>query len=159
MGSENAAIPAAEGAGRGSENLPTTQRRRRLRIRGKGRKDRTVPVHLDLASALDGWLVERRSWAGAGASTAVFLNRAGGRLSARSADDIVAGIARAAGLEDVVTPHVLRHTFATDLLRGGADLVTVAELMGHASLDSTRIYTLPTEDDLDAAVARLTVDR
>jgi site-specific recombinase XerD len=54
---------------------------------------------------------------------------------------------------------VLRHTFGTDLIRGGTDLVTVAELMGHASLDSTRIYTLPTENDLDAAVARLTVDR
>ncbi len=89
----------------------------------------------------------------------MFLNRAGGRLSVRSADDVIAGIARAAGLEGVVTPHVLRHTFATDLIRGGTDLVTVAELMGHASLDSTRIYTLPTEDDLDAAIARLTVDR
>ena len=89
----------------------------------------------------------------------MFLNRTGGRLSARAADTIVACIARAAGLADQVTPHVLRHTFGTDLVRAGTDLVTVAELLGHASLDSTRIYTLPTEDDLDAAVARLTVDR
>jgi site-specific recombinase XerD len=60
---------------------------------------------------------------------------------------------RAAGLADVVTPHVLRHSFATDLIRTGIDIVAVAELLGHASLDSTRIYTLPTDDDLDAAVA------
>jgi len=52
-----------------------------------------------------------------------------------------------------------RHCFGTDLVRSGVDLVTVAELLGHASLDSTRIYTLPTDDDLDAAIARLTVDR
>jgi len=96
---------------------------------------------------------------GAEGTTAVFLNRAGSRLSVRAADEIIAGIARAAGIEDAVTPHVLRHTFATDLARAGTDLVTVAELLGHASLDSTRIYTLPTEDDLDAAIARLTVDR
>jgi site-specific recombinase XerD len=62
-----------------------------------------------------------------------------------------------AGLADVVTPHVLRHSFATDLIRTGTG--TVAELLSHASLDSTRIYTLPTDDGLDAAIARLTVDR
>lgn len=149
----------AETVGLDLADLPSTQRRRRLRIRGKGRRNRTVPVHPDLAAALDGWLDARRSWPGADGSTAVFLNRAGGRLSTRSADEVIAGIARAAGLEEVVTPHVLRHTFGTDLIRAGTDVVTVAELMGHASLDSTRIYTLPTEDDLDAAVARLTVDR
>lgn len=115
-------------------------------------------MHPDLAAALDAWLVERRAWPGAD-SAAVFLNRAGGRLSARSADGVIASIASDAGLDAVVTPHVLRHTFGTDLVRGGTDLVTVAELLGHASLDSTRIYTLPTEDDLDAAVDRLTVDR
>ncbi len=106
-----------------------------------------------------GRLAARRSWPGAEGTTAVFLNRAGSRLSVRAADEIIAGIARAAGIEDAVTPHVLRHTFATDLARAGTDLVTVAELLGHASIDSTRIYTLPTEDDLDAAIARLTVDR
>jgi integrase/recombinase XerC len=141
------------------DDLPATQRRRRLRIRGKGRKHRAVPVHPELAAALDAWLAARRSWPGAEGTTAVFLNRAGSRLSVRAADEIIAGIARAAGIEDAVTPHVLRHTFATDLTRAGTDLVTVAELLGHASLDSTRIYTLPTEDDLDAAITRLTVDR
>lgn len=81
------------------------------------------------------------------------------QLSVRAADEIIAGIARVAGIENAVTPHGLRHTFATDLARADADLVTLAELLGHASLDSTRIYTLPTGDDLDAAIARLTVDR
>jgi len=80
-------------------------------------------------------------------------------LSARSADTIIAGIARTAGLEDLITPHVLRHSFGTDLVRGGTDVVTVAELLGHASLDSTTLYPLPTEDDFDAAIERLTVDR
>jgi integrase/recombinase XerC len=149
----------AEAVGLDLDDLLTTQRRRRLRIRGKGHKQRSVPVHIELGAALDIWLAERRSWPGADSNPAVFLNRAGGRLSARSADTIIAGIARIAGLADLVTPHVLRHSFGTDLVRRGTDLATVAELLGHASLDSTRLYTLPTEDDLDAAVARLTVDR
>jgi site-specific recombinase XerD len=141
------------------DDLPVTQRRRRIRIRGKGRKHRAVPVHPELAAALDAWLAARQTWPGVEGTTAVFLNRTGTRLSVRSADKIIAGIARGAGIEDAVTPHVLRHTFATDLTRAGTDLVTVAELLGHASLDSTRIYTLPTEDDLDHAIDRLTVDR
>ena len=140
------------------DDLPTTQRRRRLRIRGKGRKTRSVPVHGELAAALEAWTATRRTWPGAVDNPAVFLNRSGGRLSLRAADEAIGAIA-AAGLADVVTPHVLRHQFGTDLIRGGVDVVTVAELLGHASLDSTRIYTLPTEDDLDAAIAKLTIDR
>ena len=151
-----AGVRIAEAVELDLDDLPATQRRRRLRIRGKGRKYRAVPVHPELAAALDAWLAARRRWPGAEATTAVFLNRAGTRLSVRAADEIIAGVA---GVEDAVTPHILRHSFATDLIRAGADLVTVAELLGHASLDSTRIYTLPTEDDLDNAMARLTVDR
>ena len=149
----------AEAVGLDLGDLPATQRRRRLRIRGNGRKHRAVPVHPELAAALEAWPSVRRTWPGAEATTAVFLNRVGTRLSVRVADEIIAGIARAAGIEDAVTPHSLRHSFATDLTRAGTDLVTVAELLGHASLDSTRIYTLPTKDDLDDAIARLTVDR
>ena len=140
------------------DDLPTTQRRRRLRIRGKGRKTRSVPVHGELAAALEAWTATRRTWPGAVDNPAVFLNRSGGRLSLRAADEAIGAIA-AAGLADVVTPHVLRHQFGTDLIRAGVDVVTVAGLLGHASLDSTRIYTLPTEDDLDAAIAKLTIDR
>ncbi len=149
----------SETVGLDLDDLPTTQRRQRLRVRGKGRKNRSVPVHPELAASLNAWLAVRQTWPGASTSTAVFLNRNGTRLSARSADEIIAGIAAAAALSDIVTPHVLRHTFGTDLIRGGTDLVTVAELLGHASLDSTRIYTLPTDDDLTAAIARLTIDR
>jgi integrase/recombinase XerC len=86
------------------DDLPTTQRRRRLRIRGKGRKNRSVPVHPELAVALDAWLAVRRTWPGAGTNAAVFLNRAGGRLSLRSADEIIGDIAAAAGLAERVTP-------------------------------------------------------
>ncbi len=148
-----------EAVGLDLDDLPSTQRRRRIRIRGKGRRNRHVPAHAELVDALDAWIAARRTWPGAAENLALFLNRDGGRLSARSADAVIGEIADRAGLADVVTPHVLRHSFAADLLRGGADLVTVAELLGHASLDSTRIYTLPTDDDLDAAVGRLTVDR
>lgn len=120
------------------DNLPTTQRRRRLRIRGKGRKTRSVPVHGELTTA-------RRTWPGAADNPAVFLNRACGRLSLRAADEVIGAIAAAAGLADVVRPHVLRRQSGTDLIRAGVDVVTVAELLGHASLDSTRIYTNPRE--------------
>lgn len=146
----------AEAVGLDLDDLPTTQRRRRLRIRGKGRKNRSVPVH---AAALDAWLAERRSWPSAGASPALFLNRAGSRLSLSAADEIIGGIAAAAGLAERVTQHVLRHSFGTDLARSGVDVVTVAELLGHASLDFTRIYALPTDGNLGAAIDRLTVDR
>jgi site-specific recombinase XerD len=147
------------------DDLPTTQRRRRLRIRGKGRKTRSVPVHGELAAALEAWTATRRTWPGAVDNPAVFLNRSGGRLSLRAADEAIGAIAAASASPTwsprtcCVTPHVLRHQFGTDLIRAGVDVVTVAELLGHASLDSTRIYTLPTEDDLDAAIAKLTIDR
>jgi len=78
----------------------------------------------------------------------------GGSVAATSAR----ATASAGWRAKLVTSHVLHHSFGTDLIRSGTDIVTVAELLGHASLDSTRIYTLPTEDDLDAAINRLTVD-
>ena len=70
-------------------------------------------------------------------STALFLNQRGGRLGARGAHDVIVGITSAAGLDDEATAHLLRHTFATTLVRGGSDLVTVAELLGHARLETT----------------------
>ncbi|WP_281278673.1 tyrosine-type recombinase/integrase [Micromonospora pisi] len=143
----------------GTPSAPHPDAETRTRDGGKCRRNRSVPVHPEMGDALNAWLVVRRDWPGADTNPALFLNRAGGRMSTRTADEIVGAIAAAAGLADLITPHVLRHTFATDLIRAGTDLVTVAELLGHASLESTRIYTLPTDDDLDAAVARLTVDR
>jgi len=99
----------AEAVGLDLDDLPTTQRRRRLRIRGKGRRNRSVAVHPELGAALDAWLDTRRGWPDADTNPAVFLNRTGGRLSLRAADEIIGTIATAAGLADRVTPHVLRH--------------------------------------------------
>ena len=117
-----------------------------------------MPVHPQLRSALTDWLEERRGWLGASESPALFLNRRGGRLSARGAHDVITGIAARAGLDDRVTAHVLRHSFATTLVRGGTDLVIAAELLGHARLETTRVYTRPSAEDRSKAVALLPAD-
>ncbi len=129
-----------------------------LRILGKGQRAREVPVHPQLRSALADWLDERRRWPGASESEALFLNRRGGRLGARGAHEVITGIARRAALDDRVTAHVLRHSFATTLVRGGTDLVIAAELLGHARLETTRVYTRPSAEDRRKAVELLPVD-
>ncbi len=127
-----------------------------LRIVGKGEKVREIPIHPDLRAALTGWLDERSDWPGAD-TPALFLNQRGGRLSVKGAHDIITAIATAAGLEDEdVTAHVLRHTFATRLVRGRTDLVIVAELLGHARLETTRAYSRPTRQDAIDALELLT---
>lgn len=88
----------------------------------------------------------------------MFLNQRGARLSVRAAHDIITGIPATAGLDDDVTAHVLRHTFATTLVRGGTDLVIVAELLGHARLETTRGYTGPTDEDRIRALDPLPTD-
>jgi integrase/recombinase XerC len=92
------------------------------------------------------------------ADPVLFLNRYGQRLSVRAVDELVADLGAAIGLTDL-SPHVLRHSFATDMLRGGADIVLVSELLGHASLNSTRIYTPSTAADRARAVELLRTDR
>jgi len=77
----------------------------------------------------------------AGAQTALFLNRSGGRLTARSVQTMVRNAGMQAGLDALVHPHMLRHTFATHLIEGSADLRIVQHLLGHASADTTQIYT------------------
>ncbi|MFF4989773.1 tyrosine-type recombinase/integrase [Streptosporangium saharense] len=136
-----------------------------LRIRGKGRdsgKIRRLPVHPDLHQALTDWLTARAGWKGAG-STAVFLNQRGGRLTDRAARDIITGLGEACGVNDDPAepfgPHVLRHTFAAQLVRGGKDPILAAELLGHGSLDTTRRYALPTEADKATALDALITDR
>jgi site-specific recombinase XerD len=129
-----------------------------LRVVGKGERLREIPIHPQLRTALTDWLDERRRWPEAGESEALFLNRRGGRLSARGAHEVITGIARRAGLDDRVTAHVLRHSFATTLVRGGTDLVIAAELLGHARLETTRAYTRPSAEDRRKAVALLPVD-
>jgi integrase/recombinase XerC len=114
-----------------------------LRVWGKGAKERVALLGEPACRALKRYTREGRSQLiKAGRETnALFLNRLGSRLSTRSVNNILDKYAKLAGLERRVTPHVMRHTFATHLLDGGADLRTVQELLGHADLSSTQIYT------------------
>ena len=139
------------------DDVRLSARKGLLRVLGKGERVREVPIHPKLAKVLTGWLDERRDWPGSGAA-ALFLNQRGHRLSVKAAHDIITGIASGAGLEDEITAHVLRHTFATTLVRGGTDLVIVAELLGHARLETTRGYTRPTAADRLRALDLLPVD-
>jgi integrase/recombinase XerD len=114
---------------------------RLLRVRGKGDKERLVPYGDLAAEALDGWLVGGRASLGPRVP-AVFLNARGGRLTRQGAWKIISGHADRVGLATAVSPHTLRHSFATHLLDGGADVRAVQELLGHASVTTTQIYTL-----------------
>lgn len=121
-----------------------------LRLRGKGDKERLVPVGSHALAALDSYLVRARPvLAQAGKGTpAVFLNARGGRLSRQSAWAILQDAADTAGLKGKVSPHTMRHSFATHLLENGADVRVVQELLGHASVTTTQIYTMVTVDQL-----------
>ncbi len=140
------------------DDVALSARKGKLRIYGKGERVRGVPIHPQLRVALSAWLDERPDWPGAKESPAVFLNQRGGRLGVRGAHGIITGIAADAGLDDDTTAHVLRHSFATTLVRGGTDLVIVAELLGHARLETTRVYTWPTAEDRAKALELLPVD-
>jgi integrase/recombinase XerC len=128
-----------------------------LRIHGKGARARQVPLHPKLRADIRVWLDERAGWPGAGTNPALFLNHRGGRLSVRGARDVIARIAATAGLGDDTTAQVLRHTFATTLVRGGTALVLVAELLGHARLETTRSYADPIAEDRIKALDLLPV--
>jgi site-specific recombinase XerD len=147
----------AETAGLDVDDVALSARKGQLRLIGKGEKSRTVPVHATLREALAAWLAERPSWPGAD-GPALFLSRRGDRLTTDAIGDILARITTAAGLDDHITAHRLRHTFGTSMIRDGVDIVTVAELMGHARLETTRSYTQPTAEDLERALDALPVD-
>jgi len=148
----------AEIVGLDTDDVRLSARKGILRICGKGEKVREIPIHPQLRATLAGWLDERPDWPSAD-SPALFLNQRGGRLSVKGAHDIITAITKAAGLDDNITAHVLRHTFATRLVRGRTDLVIVAELLGHARLETTRVYTRPTHQDAIDALELLDVDR
>ena len=114
--------------------------RRLIRVFGKGAKERSVPYGVPAQRALDAWLRAGRPEFAGGTATALFVGVRGGRLQPTVVRRIVAAAARTAGLPHT-SPHDLRHSAATHLLDGGADLRAVQDLLGHASLSSTQIYT------------------
>lgn len=120
-----------------------------VKLKGKGGKERVVPIGSYGVSALDKYLTRSRpTLSKLSSQRALFLNHRGGRLTRQTAWNVVAKSAARAGMADLVTPHSMRHSFATHLLDGGADIRVVQELLGHASVTTTQIYTLITIDRL-----------
>lgn len=129
-----------------------------LKLRGKGSKERIVPLGFYAKTALDNYLVRLRPQLAATSkdsrsNNALFLNSRGTRLSRQSAWQIVIAAADACELSGKVSPHVFRHSYATHLLDGGADIRVVQELLGHSSVTTTQIYTLITIDKVREAYA------
>jgi site-specific recombinase XerD len=146
-------------------DVPLSARKGKVIVRsGKGEDSREVPL-LDTTArtSVTEWRTDRATWPGAD-TPALFLNRRGGRLTTRAVDQLMDELATDADIVDeagalALTAHILRHTLATNLLRAGVDIVVVAELLGHARLDTTRRYTLPTHADLEGAISHLPTDQ
>jgi integrase/recombinase XerD len=119
-------------------------------LRGKGGKERVVPVGRFAREAIAAYLTRARPdlVSGGTGTPAMFLNARGGRLSRQSAWTVIVRSAERAGVKAEVSPHTMRHSFATHLLEGGADVRVVQELLGHASVTTTQVYTLVTVDSL-----------
>ena len=120
-----------------------------LKLRGKGSKERMVPLGSFASKAIESYMVRVRpelAAKSAKTTSALFLNSRGSRISRQSAWQMVLDAAEAAGVTEHVSPHVFRHSYATHLLDGGADIRVVQELLGHASVTTTQIYTLITID-------------
>ena len=144
--STGARISEAVGLDRDDVDAPA----RTVLLRGKGGKQRLVPVGRPALAALDAYLVRGRpALAARGRGIpAVFLNARGARLSRQSAWAVLRDAAARSQIPAAVSPHTLRHSFATHLLEGGADVRVVQELLGHASVTTTQVYTLVTVDNL-----------
>lgn len=122
-----------------------------LKLRGKGSKERIVPLGSFATQSVQNYLVRVRPdllSKNTKGNSALFLNTRGSRISRQSAWQIVLDSAKAAGISEHVSPHVFRHSYATHLLDGGADIRVVQELLGHASVTTTQIYTLITIDKI-----------
>jgi len=114
---------------------------RQLIVTGKGSKTRQLPVGAKAVAALERWLGRRAELAGDSAAKALFLSRHGRRISARNVQDRLDRLIRRRGLEQHLSPHMLRHSFATHLLESSSDLRAVQELLGHANIATTQVYT------------------
>ncbi|MFZ5633104.1 MAG: tyrosine-type recombinase/integrase [Bacillota bacterium] len=131
-------------------NLDIGERHGNVTVRGKGNKYREVPVPPEARRVIREWLEEREKkhsnneW--------LFPNRGGGHITARYAEKVVRRIGNLAGLN--IYPHILRHTAATNMIRTGADLVTVAQVLGHANLNTTAIYTKPDSKTMAEALEK-----
>jgi integrase/recombinase XerD len=113
-----------------------------LRTRGKGSKERLVPIGTEAVNAVKAWLTRGRpAFVGPGEESRLFVNRRGSGLTRQGLYKIVQRHARSVGLDGRMSPHTLRHTFATHLLAGGCDLRSVQEMLGHADIATTQIYT------------------
>ena len=113
-----------------------------VRCFGKGHKERLIPIHKQAALAVEEYMKEcRPKLVYSDTEKALFLNRRGERLTRQGLWQILKGYAKSAELETEVTPHTLRHSFATHMLNGGADLRSVQELLGHANIATTQVYT------------------
>ena len=117
-------------------------------LRGKGGKERVVPVGRPACDAVDAYLVRARPVLAVRGGPALFLNTRGGRITRQTLWSVVGVAAGRAGVDGEVSPHSFRHSFATHLLDGGADIRVVQELLGHASVTTTQVYTLVTVDTL-----------
>jgi integrase/recombinase XerC len=147
----NTGLRVSEVANLRVADILLTERKATLTVRaGKGGKQRSLPINAEARRLLDEWLLVRPQ----SGSEMLFLGQRGEPMQVRSVQLAVSRLADLAGLADV-TPHSLRHTFAKSLLDNGVSLEKVAALLGHESLDTTRIYVTPGERDLEEAVAGL----
>jgi integrase/recombinase XerC len=136
-----AGLRIAEAVGLDVDDVRLSARKGTLRVHGKGDTLRELPIHLQLRTDLQLGLDERPKWPRAQTTSALLLNRRGGRLTARTVARNLARYALVCGTQRHVHPHALRHSFATHLLDMGADLRGIQELLGHASLSTTQRYT------------------
>ena len=126
-----------------------------VRCLGKGSKERIIPIHPQACQAIGEYVgVARLQLVNHPGERALFLNRRGGRLTRQGFWQILKGYAREAGLTTEITPHTLRHSFATHMLRGGANLRSVQEMLGHRNISTTQVYTHLTSEHLRQAYER-----
>ncbi|MCH8546127.1 MAG: tyrosine-type recombinase/integrase, partial [Cryomorphaceae bacterium] len=125
-----------------------------IRVRGKGNKERLVPIHTSAQKLIDLYRKEVRVHVPVkkGSEDTLFLNRFGSGLSRVSIFNMIKQMAEQAGVRKTISPHTLRHSFATHLVQGGADLRVVQELLGHESILTTEIYTHLDDSDLQKTI-------